>query len=271
MNQQNKVNPVDGQPPAYGMQPGYGNPPPGLANVQQQWAPAVQSMPGCPPGLEYLTTLDQVLIKQQIELLEAFTGWEQNNKYKVMNNQGQQVYFAAEDTDMCMRQCCGPQRSFVIHITDNMNQEVIRLSRDFKCCAGCCWCANADGCAHEVMIEAPVGQVVGYARQEYSSWSPNFTLRDADRNPILRIHGPCCVLNMPCCEDTFNVWSKDDTREVGTICKQKGLQEFFVDANTFGATFPQDLDVKVKAAMLGAVFLIDFMYLEKSSGGAAGY
>lgn len=26
----------------------------------------------------------------------AFTGWETANKYKIMNTQGQQVYFAAE-------------------------------------------------------------------------------------------------------------------------------------------------------------------------------
>ena len=25
---------------------------------------------GCPPGLEYLTTIDQLLVKQEIELLE---------------------------------------------------------------------------------------------------------------------------------------------------------------------------------------------------------
>lgn len=230
----------------------------------QQWVAPVEAIPGCPPGLEYLTSLDQILVKQQIELLEMFTGWEQNNKYKIMNNQGQQIYFAAEDTDMCMRQCCGPQRSFVIHILNNNNQEVIRLSREFKCCAGNCWCAGADACAHEVQVEAPVGQIIGYIRQEYSGWKPNFSIRDASHNPILRIHGPCCVLSMPCCEDTFKIWSEDDTQELGTICKQAALREFFVDATTFGATFPMNLDAKAKATIFGAVFLIDFMYFEQS-------
>lgn len=90
----------------------------------------------CPPGLEYLTQTDQLLIKQQVELLEgtclhdycfkwlrhflkilvpskkfklirftalpltfflaAFTGFETNNKYKILNSMGQQVFFAAE-------------------------------------------------------------------------------------------------------------------------------------------------------------------------------
>ena len=41
----------------------------------------------------------------------------------------------------------------------------------------------------------------------------------------------------------------------------------FTDAQNFGVTFPIDLDVKVKATLLGATFLIDFMYFEKQSGG----
>ena len=54
---------------------------------QQQWAAAPgQGMAppaNCPPGLEYLLHVDQLLIKQQVELLEAFTGFETANKYKV--------------------------------------------------------------------------------------------------------------------------------------------------------------------------------------------
>lgn len=38
---------------------------------QQQWAARPDAIPGCPPGLEYLTTLDQMLVKQQVELMEC--------------------------------------------------------------------------------------------------------------------------------------------------------------------------------------------------------
>lgn len=38
---------------------------------QQQWAPAVQGIPGCPQGLEYLTQIDQVMVKQQVDLIEG--------------------------------------------------------------------------------------------------------------------------------------------------------------------------------------------------------
>ncbi len=101
-----------------------------------------QALPGCPPGLEYLTQVDQILIHQVVELLEgrsklekfadvlmslmcwfaAFTGWETKNRYVLKNTLGQQVYYAMEDSDLCMRQCCGPTRGFIMHITDNMGQ-----------------------------------------------------------------------------------------------------------------------------------------------------
>jgi len=65
-----------------------------------------------------------------------------------------------------MRFCCGSSRGFSIFILDNAQNQVMKISREFKCCAGCCWCAGClNCCAWEVKIEAPVGQVIGYVRQ----------------------------------------------------------------------------------------------------------
>ena len=54
--------------------------------------------PSIPPGLEYLTVVDQLLVEQKVEMLEAFTGWETNNKYAIKNTLAQNVYFAVEGT-----------------------------------------------------------------------------------------------------------------------------------------------------------------------------
>lgn len=278
--------PPYGQPAPYGQPQGapYGQPPPGYGGhvhygasqgmpmhgqpAVAQWMARPQGIPGCPPGLEYLCQIDQLLVKQQIELLEAFTGWETANKYKVQNSLGQQVYFAAEESDMCMRQCCGPQRGFTIHITDNAGQEVIRVTREFKCCVGCPWCACNDSWAHVVQVEAPVGQVVGYVKQRKSCIEPHYIITDAQHEEVLSMTGPCCIISGPCCtwDQDFIVHGKDGQTEVGKISKQwSGLvREYFTDADNFGISFPMDLDVKLKAVMLGAVFLIDFMYFEQN-------
>lgn len=49
-----------------------------------------------------------------------------------------------------------------------------------------------------------------------------------------------------------------DGTQVGKITKQwSGLaREFFTDADYFGISFPMDLDVRMKAVMLGACMLI---------------
>ena len=47
-------------------------------------------------GLEYLAQVDSFIIKQQVELLEAFTGFEGANRYEILNGIGQRVYLAVE-------------------------------------------------------------------------------------------------------------------------------------------------------------------------------
>lgn len=58
------------------------------------WMNVPLGIPNCPPGLEYLTTIDQLLVKQKVELLEAFTGFETNNKFTIKNSLGQKVRLA---------------------------------------------------------------------------------------------------------------------------------------------------------------------------------
>ncbi|XP_069474414.1 phospholipid scramblase 1-like isoform X3 [Ambystoma mexicanum] len=192
--------------PAYGLQGPQGVPiatQPGVPG--NAWMPAPVVPQNCPPGLEYLTQIDQILIHQQVELLEVLTGFETNNKYEIKNALGQRVFFAAEENDCCTRTFCGPARSFVMTIIDNMGREVIRLHRPFRCSS--CFC-------------------------------------------------PCCLQE---------VKSLDECQAVGRISKQWSgfVKEAFTDADNFGIQFPMDLDVKIKAVLLGACFLIDFMFFEQ--------
>ncbi|XP_002739472.3 phospholipid scramblase 1-like [Saccoglossus kowalevskii] len=156
-----------------------------------------------------------------------------------------------------------------MHIVDNNQTEILRCVREFKCCAGCCWCANIDHCAFEIAIEAPVGVPIGYVRQRQYCWVAEFDIMDANHETVLRLKGPCCICTGPCCtwDQEFTLFSKDMTTELGKVSKQwSGIaREMFTNANNFSITFPMDLDVKTKATLLGACFLIDFMYFENKN------
>lgn len=227
--------------------------------------PQPQGIPGCPPGLEYLTQLDQLIIKQQVELLEVLTGWEQRNKYRILNNVGQQTYFALEESSCFQRQCCGPGRGFNIRITDNLNREVIVVERPFKCCAGCCWCGDTECCSMLINIKDGTGQILGHVKQRTSGWKPHYMIYDSQMTEIGRIRGPCCICSCPCCGDIpFPITDPGETTQIGDVTKQWSgvLKEYFTDADTFSVTFPVDMDVRMKAVFVGAAFLIDFMYFE---------
>ncbi len=82
------------------------------------------------------------------------------------------------------------------------------IHRDFKCCAGCCWCAGCcDGCAHEVAVSSPNGEVLGFVKQRGSCWKAQYSIYDSTHNKVLDIVGPCCTVNGPLCpcENKFRV------------------------------------------------------------------
>ncbi|XP_043951258.1 phospholipid scramblase 2 [Drosophila biarmipes] len=213
----------------------------------------------CPRGLEYLASIDQLLVKQKVVIFEALTGFETNNRYSIQNTLGQKVFYAVEDTNCCTRNCC-PERPFHIKIFDSyLKNEVIHLHRPLGCSSICCPC-----CLHSIEVTAPPGNVIGRIQEEWAICRPCFRILNPSGDLALRIEGPACFCSM-CCSVNFNVISLAGEK-VGRISKQwSGLgREWFTDADMFGLTFPMDLDVNLKAVLLGATFLIDFMFFEKS-------
>lgn len=237
--------------------PEYGSPQGGI-QMAPAGVPAVTAV-GVPPGLEYLTQIDQILIHQKVELLEAFIGFETNNQYEIKNSLGQKMYKAKEKNDCCTRNCCGSLRSFDMKIKDNMDREVIRLIRPFRCVS--CWCPC---CLQEMEVQAPPGTTIGYVKQDWHPFLPKFSIQGANKETLMKLEGPCFACN--CCGDVnFELKGKDSDKPIGRISKQWSglLKEVFTDTDNFGIQFPLDMDVKMKAVLMGACFLVDFMFFEK--------
>ncbi|XP_059403181.1 phospholipid scramblase 1-like [Carassius carassius] len=215
-----------------------------------------------PPALEYLTQIDQILVHQKIELLEGIIGFETNNQHEIKNSMGQKIFHAKENTDCCTRNICGPVRSFELEIKDNFDQEVIHLIRPYRCTSCCFPC-----CLQKMEVQAPPGNAIGYIKQDWHMFKPKFSLYDMSKTKVLSIEGPCCAIS--CCGDVnFDVTSKDG-HSVGRISKQwsdliKESQDNSSIKDNYGVNFPMDLDVRMKAVLLGACFLIDFIFFEQT-------
>ncbi|KAK3705326.1 hypothetical protein RRG08_033292 [Elysia crispata] len=223
-------------------------------------------IPGVPSGLEYLTAVDQLIIKQEVSVFELVTELEAKNKYRILNSVNQQAYWAFEESALCNRICCGPDRGFIFHITDNSQQEVMTITRDFRCCAGCPCCADGY-CFYPIYVHDRFGQKLGMTRQLNYCCTPHMGIFDENDTLLYEITGPCCVCQTPCCRDDveYPIINAQTRSEVGMIKKvwTDVLRECFTDVTTFSLTFPLDLDVKHKALMLSAVFLVDFAIFEE--------
>ncbi|EDX09006.1 phospholipid scramblase 1 [Drosophila simulans] len=229
------------------------------ANGPENWMSIPVGMPNCPQGLEYLTALDQLLVSQKIEKLELLTGFETKNRFKVKNSLGQNVYFAYEESDCCTRNMLGRSRPFEMKILDNFQNEVLHLYRPFKCDILCCF----PSCMNAVEVSAPPGQVIGSVEQICTFLRPKFNIKNTFGDIVLQIEGPVCPCK--CFSDTnFKVLSANN-EEIGKISKQwSGLgRELFTDADYFSVTFPLNLDVRMKALIFAALFLIDAVYYEQ--------
>ncbi|KAG8333841.1 hypothetical protein J6590_102237, partial [Homalodisca vitripennis] len=133
----------------------------------------------------------------------ALIGFESKNKFTVKNSLGQKVFYAAEQSDCCTRNCCGPWRPFGMKILDNFKNEVIHLERPLACDS--CWFPC---CLQKMEVYAPPGCLVGTVEQDWSILAPAFSIKNAAGDTVLRIEGPVCTMSICGSDVEFNLPSE---------------------------------------------------------------
>lgn len=190
---------------------------------QDGWMNVPLGIAKYPSGLEYLASVDQLLVKQKVEVLEMLTGFETNNKFVIQNSLGQnvsnfflvnshckeclfnfeirlnvlllkQVYFVAEDNDCCTRNCCGSMRPFDMKIFDNNKREVLHFYRPLSC-TGCCFPC----CLQSLVVSTRGGHAIGSIEEEWTFCYPHFSVKNRNGDTVLRIEGP--IIKLSCGND----------------------------------------------------------------------
>jgi uncharacterized protein YxjI len=198
--------------------------------------------------MEKLLALDGLVISQKKEWGEIVTGFETKNKYAIFDTSGNELYNAIEeDGSTFMRWVLKSLRPFEININNYDNHLVLKVSRPFRFYF------------HQLNIFNSQGELIGTIQRQFSIFRRIYSVLDSLGNELFKIFGP---LLHPW---TFEI--KKGVEQHGKIIKKWSglLKEGFTDADNFGVTFPREWDKKIKALLLGAVFLIDFVHFENTS------
>nr|XP_044992926.1 phospholipid scramblase 4 isoform X2 [Jaculus jaculus] len=230
--------------------------------VPVMWMPGPLPMLNCPAGLEGLAQLDNIHVLQHFEPLELLTHFETNNRYDIKNNLDQMIYTVTEDTDNFTRNSYRSLRPFVLRVTDYLGREVMTMQRPFRYSCCCCCCPSA---RQELEVQCPPGVTIGFVSEHWNLCRAVYSIQNEKKEDVLRVLGPCATYG--CGSDSvFEVKSLDGAFTIGSIIRKwNGLLSTMANADHFEIHFPLDLDVKMKATIFGACFLIDFMYFERST------
>ena len=125
-----------------------------------------------------LTQFPELYVRQEIEHLEVFTGFETANRYSVRTPSGEQLLYAFEESSMLGRNILKSHRPLNIHVIDRNNTNVITASRSFY------WFF-----AH-LHVSDGSGQRIGSMQRRFSFLTRRFDLMDATGRIVAEMRGP---------------------------------------------------------------------------------
>ena len=163
------------------------------------------------PNLQFLQELNGLFIRQEFEKYELITGFETENKYRLLNVDGKEVLIATENSGLMSRINLGKYRSMEINVKKTDGEQVLRFERDvpmFSCLFPCCFLQTLEVFSGNRFI----GSV-----EKTSNWKNfNFKIRDETGVAKLKIMGPSCLNKFSSClqDVDFRIVSIETQKEV---------------------------------------------------------
>mmetsp|Transcript_47453 Transcript_47453/g.113881 ORF Transcript_47453/g.113881 Transcript_47453/m.113881 type:complete len:250 (+) Transcript_47453:68-817(+) len=232
-----------------------------------------------------ITSLD---IQEQANIMEAITAIigqevEMANKYKILAN-GEQIFFAVEQTDCCSRQLkqclpdCAPWNLDILYTQGGASMQAFHLQRDFTCTI-CCLNRPVVN-----VTDVTTGQEIGSIQDPCACCDLTFAVRGPDGEDALKAKGGCCQWGLccplpcgPCAEVNFNIEDASSGEEVAHLKKKvPGCCKFLFapDVDHFDVDLGGVQDPNYKALLMSLAIFMDFRYFNENknddSGGLMG-
>ena len=197
-----------------------------------------------------LTQYSELIVRQEVEHLEAFTGIETQNRYSINTPDGDRLMFAYEESGFLARMFLRKHRPLTLHIVDSTGQPLFSASRGFF------WFLS------HLHVRDGDDRPLGSLRRRFAILNRRFGLEDPSGSPAAEIRGSLFRPN------TFKIERKGV--EIARITKQWGgiVREAFTDADTFRVELHSGaVDSQSAMLVLAAALAIDLDFFE--SGGVA--
>ena len=194
-----------------------------------------------------LTQHQELIVRQQVEHLEAFTGFETENRYEILTPDGQSLLYAYEESGGMARFFLKTHRPLDIHVIDQDGNLVLSASRDFF------WFLS------HLHVSDASGNHIGTLNRRFAVLKRRLTLTDSNDRPFGQILGSLFR------HYTFVV-ENSNGREIGRVTKQWSglLREAFTDADTFQVQFSDaERSPEFRLLLLASAFAIDLDFFER--------
>ncbi|XP_014471728.1 PREDICTED: phospholipid scramblase 1-like isoform X2 [Dinoponera quadriceps] len=208
------------------------------------WISTPRSQLNAITGTQFLAGVEQLEIQQVIDLSTLLGRVDRGHQYRVKVPRAESLFLAMEKKDETKSRLFGWYKGFVLNVLDQCGETAFVIRKDPS------W-MHMPGSRQRITVES--ANLIGSVEENFSVIGPHFTVYDASKTPLCKIHGPnicgCCMYK----EALFQVVSMDGSRQLASLMHQ--WDHLSVDYVLL-LTFPIDTDVKVKSLLLGASFLI---------------
>ena len=231
----------------------------------------------------YLNQMEEMIIRQESDILEAVTGCQEPNNYhiygKLPNGEKYYIFKFREYSSCGMRFWCPVScRELVMKMKlalddkenendEEFNNSFLYVEKKFKCPCGTC-----------VRPEMRVfytenNQLLGSIEEAFSCCDPIFNIYDKDGKLIFHIDTDCCQCGFMCrnnyCGKTdecvFFIYDNlNKANAIGEISK-KGATSYLSIADNYSVIFPKTATLEEKILLTITGVMIDYQYFENNT------